>query len=104
MINDTIIAVPAVPAARRRGLRSKPYIDWFFGCVLFSLITLGAGVTLFDEYGDACFLCHEDVGWALVVFAYAAPGLVIARRVSSEVSFQFSADANEQSYSAKSSM
>ena len=77
MNNDTKITTPAAPAAARKGGRSKPYIDWFFGCILFSLFTLVTGLAFFNEFGDACFLCHEDIGWTLVVFAYATPGLAI---------------------------
>ena len=77
MNNDTKITVPAAPAAARKGRHSKPYIDWFFGCILFSVISIVIGLALFEESDVECFLCYEDIGWALVIFSYATPGLAM---------------------------
>ena len=73
---NTVADISNVVCAGRRPLS---YYDWFFGCMIFVLVTTAIGVVLEMEHvplsGDACFLCPDDVGWALTTFAYAIPGL-----------------------------
>ena len=73
---NTVADISAVVCAGRPPLS---YFDWFFGCMIFVLVTTAIGAILEMEHvplsGDACFLCPDVVGWAQTTFAYAIPGL-----------------------------
>jgi S1-C subfamily serine protease len=77
MTSDSRETVPDALIHASEARRPKPYIEWFFGCILFSLISIVIGLAFFEESGVECFLCREDIGWALVIFAYATPGLAM---------------------------
>ena len=77
MFSQPRIAVQgwSMPGAKRR--RQRPLLDWFFGCLFLAAVSTFIGLERFGELGDECFLCPEDIGWPLVVSAYAIPGLAI---------------------------
>jgi S1-C subfamily serine protease len=81
MFSHSTNVILNAPVTGRKRRRQRPLLDWSFGCFLFALVSTLIGLELFDELGDACFLCPEDIGWPLVIFAYAIPGLAFGSAI-----------------------
>jgi serine protease Do len=81
MSSKSSTTAPRAPDTVGKRRQRKPYLDWFFGCIAFSLISVVAGMAQFEAFAEECFLCHEDIGWTLVVIAYATPGLAVGSAI-----------------------